>query len=142
MENKKNINIWTDGACIFNGTPKAKAAWAFVASVNGRDIERVGKIVGKQTNNRAEAFAIYHALMWAGEHGYKKVTIHTDSQITMHGVSKPAFKVKMNRDIFERVEAVIHNFGLTVSYRKVLGHGTDVNNNRADTLANTKAMLP
>ena len=25
------VKIWTDGACVYNGTPRAKAAWAFVS---------------------------------------------------------------------------------------------------------------
>src|SRR3989344_2116702 len=135
------IDIWTDGACTHNGTVKAKAAWAFVVSVKDRGVEKAGTIEGKQTNNRAEAFAIYHGLLWAATNGFTSIRIHTDSQITMYGVSKPAFKVKMNRDIFERIAFVIQNYGLSVSYKKVLGHGVDKNNNRADKLANTKAML-
>ena len=142
MTDHVTVDIWTDGACIDNGTAKAKAAWAFVTSDKGQDVEKAGHVEGKQTNNRAEAFAVYHALLWVGKNGFQSVNIHTDSQITLYGVSKPAFKVKMNRDIFERIESVIHNFDLTVSYRKVLGHGVDKNNNRADKLANTKAMLP
>lgn len=132
------VDIWTDGACIHNGTEKAKAAWAFVAG----DVEKAGHVEGKQTNNRAEAFAIYHALLWAAKTGFQSVKIHTDSQITLHGVSKPAYKVKMNRDIFEKIALVIQNYRLRVAYKKVLGHGTDENNNRADILANTKAMQP
>src|SRR5260221_226952 len=26
-----DVEIWTDGACVYNGTPRAKAAWAFVS---------------------------------------------------------------------------------------------------------------
>lgn len=134
----KAIDIWTDGACIHNGTAKAKAAWAFVAG----DVEKAGHVEGKQTNNRAEAFAIYYALLWAAQDGFKSVMIHTDSQITLHGLHKSPAKVKMNRDIFERIAFVIFNHQLVVSYKKVIGHGTEENNNRADRLANTKAMMP
>ncbi|MBI2034238.1 MAG: reverse transcriptase-like protein [Candidatus Levybacteria bacterium] len=142
MPDRFEIDIWTDGACTYNGTAKAKAAWAFVVSVKDQVVEKAGMVEGKQTNNRAEAFAIYHALLWAGTNGFTSIKIHTDSQITMHGVNKPAFKVKMNRDIFERIAFVIFNHQLVVSYKKVIGHGTEENNNRADRLANTKAMMP
>src|SRR3989344_4514548 len=83
------VEIWTDGACVFNGTHNAKAAWAFVAG----EYEESGKLKGKQTNNRAEAYAIYHALVWTAKQGNKHVCIYTDSQITIHGLNKPAEKV-------------------------------------------------
>jgi|SRR3989344_835273 len=133
------VEIWTDGACVFNGTHNAKAAWAFVAG----EYEESGKLKGKQTNNRAEAYAIYHALVWTAKQGNKHVCIYTDSQITIHGLNKPAEKVKENRDIFEAIAKVIVRNALIVRYEKVLGHAGDVNNERADKLANTRAgVLP
>ena len=43
-----DAEIWTDGACVGNGTPRAKAAWGFVSGKT----ERAGLVEGKQTNNR------------------------------------------------------------------------------------------
>lgn len=129
------VKIWTDGACVSNGKENARAAWAFVT----RDYEASGTLDGKQTNNRAEAFAIYHALVWAVHKGKKHVRVYTDSQITIHGLKKPAEKVKENRDIFESIEQLIEKNSLLVRYEKVLGHADDINNSRADHLANTRA---
>lgn len=126
-----DIEIWTDGASSNNGKPHAKAAWAFVAG----DIEEAGLVDGKQTNNRGEAWAIYHALRWAVGKGYKRITIHTDSQITIHGVMKSPDRVKENRDIFQQIHEVISQNQLQVDYQKVLGHSGDQNNERADRLA-------
>ncbi len=136
-----DVEIWTDGASSNNGKPHAKAAWAFVASTKGRsssgrgDYEEAGIVDGKQTNNRGEAWAIYHALKWAATKGHKRVRIHTDSQITIHGVTKPPEKVKENRDIFQQIHAVVSQNQLQVDYQKVLGHSGDHNNERADQLA-------
>jgi len=130
-----DVQIWTDGACVRNGTPSAKAAWAFVSG----ETERAGLVVGKQTNNRAEGFAIYYALVWAGESGFKKILVHTDSQISLFNLAKPANKVKMNQEIFVDIEKCITKFTLDVRYNKILGHSGDPNNERADTLANTLA---
>ena len=127
--------IWTDGACIHNGTPKARGAWAFVSGKT----ERAGLIEGVQTNNRAEAFAIYHALVWAAEKNYRKIKLHTDSQISIHGVSKPPHKVVKNRDIFEQIAQVVSGCHLQVEYIKVLGHSGNINNDRVDKLANDLA---
>lgn len=129
------VDIWTDGACVYNGTPLAKAAWAFVSGKTGI----AGRVEGKQTNNTAEAYAIYHALLWAVENEYKNILIHTDSQISIHNLQKAASKIRINREIFEAIEKVIAENGLTVNYKKVLGHSGDTNNERADELANKLA---
>ncbi|SRR5258708_2031732 len=130
-----DVQVWTDGACVSNGTPQAKAAWAFVSGKK----EAAGLVEGKQTNNRAEGLAIYHALVWAAENGYKRIQLHTDSQISIFNLNKPASKVKMNREIFEEIEKVIAKNGLQVDYKKVLGHSGEPNNERADALANSLA---
>lgn len=131
----QSIEIWTDGACIHNGTPKASAAWAFVT----KDYEKAGRVPEKQTNNRAEALAIYHALSWAAEKGYKHIKLHTDSQISLFGVNKPPHLVKANREIFEDIAKVTSEHQLEVHYIKVLGHSGNPDNDRVDALANSLA---
>ena len=132
-----DVEIWTDGACSNNGRENAKAAWAFVT----KDYEQGGLVDGKQTNNTAEALAVYHALEYAAKHGYKKIRLHTDSQITLHGVIKKAANVKNNRPIFELIEDIISQYNLDVHWVKVLGHSGDKNNERADRLANKLAGI-
>jgi ribonuclease HI len=137
LENKNSydVEIWTDGACIYNGTPRAKAAWAFVSGKK----EQAGLVEGAQTNNRAEGLAIYHALVWAAGKKFTKIKLHTDSQISIHGVTKPSHLVKANREIFEDIEQVIKGCHLQVEFVKVLGHSGDINNERVDKLANDLA---
>jgi len=135
LVNPFDVQIWTDGACVSNGTPRAKAAWAFVAG----EVESAGRVPGVQTNNRAEGLAIYHALKWAGEQGYKKIKLHTDSQISLFNVHKHHSKVKANNEIFKDIAEVIQRYDLDVTYEKVLGHSGNPNNERADKLANTMA---
>jgi len=131
VNDKSNVDIWTDGACSNNGRPNAKAAWAFVAGKK----EDAGLVDGKQTNNRGEGLAIYHALKWAASKGYGNIRIHSDSQISLFGVAKHPDKVKENRDIFQRIHEVVIGNKLDVSYIKVLGHSGDINNERVDQLA-------
>jgi ribonuclease HI len=130
-----DVEIWTDGACVNNGTPKARAAWAFVSGKT----EKAGLVEGKQTNNVAEGLAIYHALAWAAEQGYKRVKLSTDSQISLFNLQKDPYKVKVNAEIFHNIAAVIKKHGLMVQYIKVLGHSGDINNDRVDKLANSLA---
>jgi ribonuclease HI len=132
-----DTHIWTDGASRGNGTDNARAAWAFVSGKT----EKAGRVIGKQTNNTAEAYAIYHALLWAAEEGHKKVKIYTDSQITLHGLAKSPERVKENREIFQLIQDVISANGLTVNYEKVPGHADNEGNNRADRLANELAGI-
>lgn len=128
-----DVEIWTDGACSNNGKPNAKASWAFVSG----EYEASGLVEGKQTNNRGEGQAILHALQWAAGKGYKRIKIATDSQISIFNLQKPPEKVKENREIFERIDQVIKDNQLQVIYEKVPGHADNVNNNRADKLANS-----
>ncbi len=127
-----DIHIWTDGACSNNGYPNASAAWAFVSGKT----EKAGRVIGKQTNNTAEAYAIYNALFFAAEGKYKTVKIYSDSQITLNNLQKSPEKIKENREIFELIEDLITANNLTVDYEKVTGHSGDSNNERADKLAN------
>lgn len=131
-----DVEIWTDGACVFNGQANAQAAWAFVSDNN----EQAGLVIGdKQTNNVAEGLAILKALEWAVQNNFKKIKIYTDSQISLHNLKKAANKVKVNREIFEKIENIIKINALEVVYEKVLGHSGDPDNERADTLANELA---
>jgi ribonuclease HI len=129
---KYDVEIWTDGACVYNGTPRAKAAWAFVAG----DVEKAGHVIGKQTNNVAEGMAILKALEWAAGEGHKKIKLYSDSQISLNNLLKHPDKVKENAQIFYDIADVIAKNSLTVHYEKVLGHSGDVNNDRVDKLAN------
>jgi ribonuclease HI len=85
---------------------------------------------------KQEALAVYHALLWAAEEKHKKVKIYSDSQITLNGLKKSPDRVKENREIFQLIEDVIMANGLTVDFEKVPAHADNINNNRADRLAN------
>lgn len=132
-----DVHIWTDGACANNGSDNARAAWAFVSGKT----EKAGLVVGKQTNNTAEGYAIYHALLWATGEKYKKIKIYSDSLISLNNLKKSSERVKENREIFERIEDVIAANNLIVDYEKVPAHADNENNNRADKLANSLAGI-
>ncbi len=141
IEKEKNtdeaadVDIWTDGACVYNGRPNARAAWAFVSGKT----ERAGLVDGKQTNNIAEALAIYYALEWAAEKGHKKIKIYSDSQISINNLKKAHYLIKANTEIFKKIFDIIKENKLEVIFVKVLGHSGDINNDRVDRLANTLA---
>lgn len=148
MSNKQVVNedldveIWTDGACVFNGQIGAKAAWSFVSPIkhSQKVVEKAGLVEGpKQTNNVAEAMAILHALEWAAKNNFRKIKIYSDSQITLHNLKKSAKQIKQNQEIFQKIEDIIKQYNLNVYFEKVLGHSGNMNNERADRLANKLA---
>lgn len=135
-ESDYDVEIWTDGACVFNGQHNARAAWAFVSG----KIEKSGLVPGlKQTNNVAEGLAILRALEWAVTNKHKRIKVYSDSQITINNMKKPAAQIKQNREIFQKIEELRNQNNLFVTFEKVLGHSGDVNNTRADKLANQLA---
>lgn len=132
-----DIEIWTDGACRNNGRENARAAWAFVSGKH----EETGLVSGKQTNNTAEASAIYHGLKWAAGKGAKSIRIYSDSQISLNNLQKELSQIKNNQEIFAAIFQLIKKYNLSVTYEKVLGHAGNLNNERADRLANSLAGM-
>ena len=61
LDKPTDIFVYTDGACIHNGKPKAKAGMGVFFGYNDpRNISK--KVEGKQTNNTAELGAVFEAL--------------------------------------------------------------------------------
>lgn len=92
--------VFTDGACLRNGAPDARAAWAFIDGADPRDqahsvsgrLERIGPFgdAGKQTSNRAELRAVLAVLAfraWWGE-GFHSMVIATDSEYVVKGITE------------------------------------------------------
>lgn len=83
-----DYNVYTDGACINNGKPYAKAGIGIFFGEN--DPRNVSKRVdGKQTNNTAEITAIIetYGIIESDILSGKKVAIFTDSEYVMKCLS-------------------------------------------------------
>ena len=85
LNQKKNITIYTDGACKNNGKKNAIAGIG-VYSENVYNISE--KIEGKQTNQRAELYAILKALELTKINDYNNVYIYTDSLYSINCITK------------------------------------------------------
>ena len=70
-----SLNIYTDGACTNNGKINAKAGIGIYIE-NMYNISE--KIKGKQTNQRAELYAILKALQLINIKNYTNIIIYTD----------------------------------------------------------------
>jgi ribonuclease HI len=75
------VEFYTDGSCLSN---PGVGAWAvFMPGVGSRY-----KAYGHTTNNKMELQAIIEALRWAYEQNAQIVTIHTDSQYCISGITE------------------------------------------------------
>jgi len=141
--------VYTDGACIHNGTPNAIAGLGIYFGEN--DTRNVAKcVVGKQTNNIAELQAIIdvYAIIQDDIVNGKKVCIVSDSIyaigcITTYGEKQVAKKWKNdipNKELVKQgyeLYAPLHN----VYFMHVKGHTQyndihSIGNDGADKLAN------
>lgn len=108
--NRAQFLIYTDGACLDNGTPIATAAWAFVygpriasdpfqrCSIVGEPLEDEGPYgeLYPHTSNRAELRAVIAALnyrRWSNEGttsqpGFNSLVIATDSTYVARGATE------------------------------------------------------
>jgi ribonuclease HI len=77
--------IYTDGACLDNGTPRARAGFGVACSDR---LNMWGKVPGRATNQRAELFAGIVALTAARD--VDCVEIKTDSEYLCLSISDPS----------------------------------------------------
>lgn len=95
-EDRRTALVFTDGACLNNGQPYARAGWAFHFGPEpqrrtvSRRLESRGPFgdVAEQTSNRAELRAAIGALRgwpWR-EDGFSRLVIASDSEYLVQGI--------------------------------------------------------
>ncbi len=138
-ENKKNIALFTDGAC--SGNP-GMGGWGAILIYNGKEKELSG---GEEltTNNRMELMAVIKGLEAIKEDC--KVEIYSDSAYVVnaflqdwitkwkHNGWKSSKGDVLNVDLWKRLCELLEKH--KVSWHKVKGHSDNENNNRCDSLA-------
>lgn len=96
-EDRRTALVFTDGACLNNGQPYARAGWAFHFGPEpqrrtvSRRLESRGPFgdVAEQTSNRAELRAAIGALRgwpWR-EDGFSRLVIASDSEYLVQGIT-------------------------------------------------------
>ena len=75
----KRVRVFSDGAA--RGNPGPAGAGAVVLDPRGRVLARVGKFLGKQTNNVAEYEGLLLGLRRAHAMGAREVEVRADSQL-------------------------------------------------------------
>ena len=120
--------IHTDGSCFGNPGP---AGIGIVLEWKGQTKE-ISRFLGEGTNNIAELTAIEVALQQVKNRGVP-VRLHTDSAYAI-GVLSEGWKVKENRELVARIQALMREFA-DLQFVKVRGHSGDPLNERVDQLA-------
>ena len=150
----KSITIYTDGACSNNGKKNA-AAGIGVYVENIYNISE--KISGRQTNQRAELYAILKALNVININDYTKIIIYTDSLYSINCITKwiktwikngwldkKKHPIK-NKDIIQSIYNIYNKYN-HIHFIHVLAHtnNTDIHsigNSKADALANLMSQM-
>lgn len=142
--NKKTINIYTDGSC--DNLKTKEGSWAFLFEINNQIIkEKVGTQLNT-TNNRMEYIAVLSGIKEALKENYTNITIYTDSMLLVNTMTKWIYgwhqkgwkkangEIK-NLDLIKKFWTYINSPGITINFKWVKGHSTNVYNNRVDQLA-------
>ena len=138
--------IYTDGACSNNGRKNAKAGIGIYIE-NMYNISE--KLIGKQTNQRAELYAILKTLQLINIINYSNIIIYTDSQYSIDCITKwvknwvrnkwldKKNKPVKNKDLIEPIYNIC-KINSHIKFKHVLAH---TNNNDCHSLGNSKADM-
>ena len=141
LSTRKEVEIFTDGACSGNPGP---GGWGAILRYRGVEKEIAGHSPGT-TNNRMEMTAVLEALKALKEPC--QVIIYTDSQYLRDGITKWIIKWKengwktasklpvKNRDLWEALDQAIQRH--EVNWVWIKGHNAHPENERCDELART-----
>lgn len=142
-------HVYTDGCCRNNGRDNPVAGvgvyWGPDHPSNVSE-----RLPGRATNNRAEIHAARIAVKQAKEKGMGSVTVVTDSQFLINGITSWIHKWKKNgwtlsdntkvknEEDWKSLESEMQ--GIDVKFKHVPGHKGVDGNEAADRLANEGAM--
>jgi ribonuclease HI len=137
------IVIYTDGAC--KGNPGPGGWGALLRAADGAEKELCGGELDT-TNNRMEMMAVIEALSALKRPCH--VILFVDSQYVLKGMTEwlHGWKAKgwrtaakqpvKNVDLWQRLDALVHQSEHRIEWQWVKGHAGDPGNERADALAN------
>lgn len=130
MSPKKELRIFTDGAC--RGNPGPGGAGAVLYDGKGKIVGEVSEYLGTTTNNQAEYAALIRALEEAKKLKGTDLTICADSQLLVRQL-QGRYRVKHPGliPLFRKIRELLNSFDQTT-----IKHVYREENTEADRLAN------
>ena len=137
---KREVEIWTDGACKGNPGP---GGWGVLLKSGKHEKELFGGQL-ETTNNQMELTAVIKELGAVNESCHVK--LYTDSTYAMKGITQWINGWKANRwltsskkpvkniELWQELDTQVQRHN--IDWIWVKGHSTNAGNNRADELAN------
>ncbi len=105
----RRVRVFTDGAA--RGNPGPAGAGAVVLDGEGRVLARLGRFLGKQTNNVAEYQGLLLGLRRARQMGAREVEVRADSQLLVRQLQgKYAVKNEVLKRLHEEALAMLRSF--------------------------------
>ena len=138
----QKVTIYTDGACKGNPGPGGWGAWL----QSGTHSKELFGGEANTTNNRMELMAVIQALQALKRPCH--VVLYLDSQYVRQGITewihgwkakgwKTAAKQPVkNAELWQQLDALVHNGPHRIEWHWVKGHAGDPGNEKADALAN------
>ena len=126
----RRVRVFSDGAA--RGNPGPAGAGAVVLDEKGNVLARLGRFLGRQTNNVAEYEGLLLGLRWARAHGAREVEVRADSQLLIRQL-EGSYAVK--NEVLRRLHA--EAFALLRAFDKYeLVHVPREDNVLADEMSN------
>jgi len=105
----RRVRVFTDGAA--RGNPGPAGAGAVILDGEGRVLARLGRFLGKQTNNVAEYQGLLLGLRRARQMGAREVEVRADSQLLIRQLQgKYAVKNEVLKRLHEEALALLRSF--------------------------------
>lgn len=102
--------LYTDGGARGNPGP---AAIGYVLTIDGKEVEAKGEVIGKATNNQAEYEALIKGLSYAKKKGVSRITCYLDSELVVKQM-RGEYRVKDIdlKKLFEKAKGLTSQFAL------------------------------
>ncbi|KAF5328563.1 hypothetical protein D9611_014950 [Ephemerocybe angulata] len=144
---REDVELFTDGSCINNGTADAKCGSGVWYGEDDPRNQALRVDLPEQSNNVGELVAVLAAVQ--RHRGDKRLRIVSDSQYAIDAITKHAqlrldegFINTANKKVIQALVGELMHTKASVLTKKVKGHSGDVGNDGADRLANEGAVKP
>jgi len=124
------VRMFSDGAS--RGNPGPAGAGAVIVDAQGRVLKRLGKYIGRETNNIAEYAGVILGLRGALEMGAREIDVRADSELMIKQL-KGDYRVKNEglKPLFAEAQALLRKFD-----KFTLRHVPREENTLADEMSN------